>query len=202
MKKILRMMLVIVLVAIAIVAVSYTVVKDSETKKNNENESSVQVEEKDKNKEQDKEETNKKDDEKNKVDNDSKEKEQEDFSNYKSNIEELVESEDNKKVLGDLKSGENTLVYKESSGNYYEYCFENDKITDIYYYVECGNSEVAKYMLEAYTTDEIKELYSEAEIYKENAIKAKLSNDLVKTYSNYTRETLMKKMEEAGNELR
>ena len=194
MKKVLKVILIIVLITIAIIAVTYTVVKDSEIKKNNENANTqnneVNIDEENKNdKSENKDET-------------GAETDEEDFSEYKSNIEELIEAEDNKKVLDDLKSGDNTLVYKESSGNYYEYCFKDNKITEIYYYVECGNSKVAKYMLDAYTTDEIKELYSEAEIYKENAIKAKLSNNLVKTYSNYTRETLMQKMEEAGNELK
>lgn len=125
-----------------------------------------------------------------------------DYSKYKSNIEELIKEEENKNVLDTLKSGDNNLIYKTADGSYYEYCFENDKIVNIYYYIECGNKNVAQYMLEAYTTEQMKELYSEANIYKDRAIKAKLSPKMVETYSNYTKEKLMESMTDANNELR
>lgn len=146
-----------------------------------------------------KKEENKKEDVK-KVDSYAK-TEKKDYSKYESSIKDLIDAEENKKVLGDLKSGENNLIYKNSDGSYYEYIFENDKIVNIYYYVECGNKSVAQYMLASYVTEQMKPIYSEAQIYKESAIKAKLSGKMIETYSNYTKESLKEKMKEANNKL-
>ena len=57
-------------------------------------------------------------------------------------------------------------------------------------------------MLEAYTTKQMKEIYAEAEIYKERAIKAKMSDKMVETYSNFNKEKLKNSMDEANNELK
>lgn len=224
MKKVFRRFLVIILIAIAIVSVSYTVIKDTENKKKEEERKKQEIGNVSVESIQNDEQKNKQNNEQNKTNNekenaqtkeeDKKEEisnstdnvniltEPKDYSDYESNIEELIKEEENKNVLDDLKSGDNNLVYKNSDGSYYEYCFENDKIVNIYYYVECGNKSVAQYMLEAYTTEQMKELYSEAEIYKERAIKAKMSPKMIETYSNFTKEKLMNSMDKANNELK
>ena len=221
MKKVLRKILVIILIVIAIVSVSYTVIKDTEIKKQEEerkkqamgNVSVENIQDDEKKEEQnkvneqkeDKKETEK-DDKKVEIKSESENvqilTEPKDYSDYESNIEELIKEEENKNVLDDLKSGDNNLIYKNADGSYYEYCFENDKITNIYYYVECGNKSVAQYMLQAYTTEQMKDIYAEAEIYKERAIKAKMSKKMVDTYSNFNKEKLMNSMDEANNELK
>ncbi len=185
MKKILRIVLITVLIIIAITTVTYTVLKD--TKNNEEKKESTKQEEK----------SNTNENKENKLEDNNNQ-----LEGYKSNIEDLVTSEKSKEVLDELKSGDNNLIFKEPDGTYYEFYFKNDKIIDIYFYVECGNEDVADYMLKSYTTDEMKQVYSQVEIYKKTAIKAKLSKELTTSYSKYTKETLKQNMEQSGHELR
>lgn len=113
----------------------------------------------------------------------------------------MITAEENKDVLSDLKSSASNLIYKEDEESYYEYCFENDKIVAIYYYINFGNSDVAEYMLKSYTANAVKGLYSKAEIYKECAVKAKMSDYFIKNYSNYTKLKLKQEMNSLGKKM-
>lgn len=173
-KKIVNLLLSMILVVISITTIGYIVVKDNQSNK----------------------EAN--------GANNNQQTQNETASNTKSDIQDLIDSEENKDVLSDLKSDKENgvLVYKYNDNSYYEYIFKNNKITEIYFYTECGNKHVAEYMLESYKNENMKSVYSSAEIYKESAIKAKLTDKLTKTYSNYTMDDLMKEMKKVGKELK
>lgn len=177
MKKILNILFVALLVVIALTAIGYTVFKDNRTgNAKDDNKTTETVES-------------------NELNNNSK---------STSDIQELIDSEDKVYVLDDLKSDKENgrLVYKQENGSYYEYIFKNNKIKEIYFYTECGNKKVAEYMLSSYKKDDMKSVYSNAEIYKEVAIKAKMSDQLVKTYAKYTMNDLMMEMQKKGIELK
>ncbi|MBR2704499.1 MAG: hypothetical protein IKE91_03420 [Clostridia bacterium] len=176
MKKILNILFVALLVVIALTAIGYTVFKDNKTENANGDGKAGTIGSND-------------------LDNNSK---------STSDIQDLIDSEDKKYVLDDLKSDKENgrLVYKQGSGSYYEYVFKDNKIKEIYVYTECGNKKVAEYMLNSYQKDDMKAVYSNVEIYKEVAIKAKMSEKLVKTYANYTMNDLMMEMQEEGIELK
>jgi len=177
MKKILNILFVALLVVIALTAIGYTVFKDNRTgNAKDDNKTTETVES-------------------NELNNNSK---------STSDIQELIDSEDKVYVLDDLKSDKENgrLVYKQGSDGYYEYIFKNNKIKEIYFYMECGNKKVAEYMLNSYQKDDMKSVYSNAEIYKDVAIKAKISDQLVKTYAKYTMNDLMMEMQKKGFELK